>query len=493
MRLLLAMLKHETNTFSPVPTPFERFFKGNPEALTGDAAIEEYRGTGSGMGGFIEVAEEHNAEIVVAVAAESWPSGPATDEAYERLVGLILSEVKKGGFDGILLDLHGAMVTESLEDAEGTLLQRIREIDAKTPIGVTLDMHTNMYDNIVKNATIISGYHTYPHVDMLEAGRRSALGVVRTIAGEINPVMVWNNKPMLPHVMCQGTHSEPNKSLQARCIQFESDGTLAASVFVGFPNADISQAGLSAVVCTDGDAALAQSQCDELLEQAWAAREQFVFDIEPLQESVARAKTVAAGPGPVVLLDHYDNSASGGTMDTTVVLAEVLRQGLSNAVFYAIYDPESVAQAMQAGVGATVTLQLGGKTPMPALNEPNTPLEVTGKVKLIFDGLYRNIGPMYTGVLNNSGITVVLDTGGVQVVIVSEHQEPFDLSCLRSVGIDPMDKSYVILKSRVHWRAGFGNLAREIIECAGLGVATSDYSQLGFKNVRRPIYPLDSL
>lgn len=493
MRLLLAMLKHETNTFSPVPTPFTRFFKGNPDPLTGDAALEAYEGTGSGMGGFIEVAKEHNAEIVIAVAAESWPSGPASDETYARLTALILDEVKKGGFDGILLDLHGAMVTESLEDAEGALLRLIREINPDIPIGVTLDMHTNLYEDMVKNSTIISGYHTYPHVDMLEAGRRSALGIVRTIAGEIRPVMVWGNKPMLPHVMCQGTHSEPNKSLQARCIQLENEGVLAASVFVGFPNADISQAGLSAVVCTDGDVSYAQSQCEALLEQAWDAREQFVFDIEPLKESVARAKAIPDGSGPVVLLDHYDNSASGGTMDTTMVLAEVMRQGLSNAVFYAIYDPESVAQAEQAGVGANVTLQLGGRTEMPSLNMPNVPLEVTGKVKFIFDGLYRNIGPMYKGVLNNTGTTVVLDTGTVQIVIVSEHQEPFDLSCLRSAGIDPMEKSFVILKSRVHWRAGFGNLARDIIECAGLGVATSDYSQLGFQNVRRPIYPLDAL
>jgi microcystin degradation protein MlrC len=492
MRLLLAMFKHETNTFSPVPTPFERFFRRTSGVLCGGKqAIDAYRGTGSGIGGFIEVAERLGAQIVLPVAAEAWPSGPVDEDAYERIAGLILDQVKEGGFDGILLDLHGAMVTRTLEDGEGTLLKRLREIDPKTPVGVTLDMHANLYDDIVKHATVITGYHTYPHVDVFEAGRRAADLLTRTIAGEINPVMAWGNRPMLPHVMRQGTHGEPNKSLQARCIAFESGQALAASLFTGFPHADINNAGVSVVVCTDNDPVSARKLRDELLDQAWGAREEFVFRHEPLRQSVSRAKEMTQGP--IVLLDHCDNTASGGTMDTTVVLAEVLRQGLENAAFYAIYDPQAAATAAEAGVGADVTLKLGGKTPMPALRGSSHPLEVSGKVKFIFDGRYRNHGPMAKGTLNDTGTTVVLDTGKVEIVIVSHHQEPNDINCLQAVGIDPLQKRYVILKSRVHWRAGLGNIARDVVECDGLGVTTSDYSQLEFKNVRRPIYPLDPI
>jgi microcystin degradation protein MlrC len=491
MRLLLAMFKHETNTFSPVPTPFERFFRGRFEALSGDQAVAAYRGTGSALAGYIDTAHRLGAEIVLPVAAEAWPSGPVDDQTYRRISHMILELVAKGGFDGILLDLHGAMVTQSLEDGEGALLKRLRELDARTPVGVTFDLHANMYDDIVKYATVVNGYHTYPHVDMYEAGLRTADIIARTIAGDIKPVMAWGNKPMLPHVMRQGTHSEPNKSLQAKCIAFEKEKALAASLFVGFPHADITNAGLSAVVCTDNAPALARQMCDELLGDAWRAREQFVFKPEPLPQSCARAKQITQGP--IVLLDHCDNTASGGTMDTTVVLAEILRQGLENAVFYAIYDPESVQQAVCAGIGANVTLALGGKVSMPALREANRPLAVSGKIKLIFDGIFRNLGPMYRGVLNNTGTTVVLDTGKVEIVIVSQHQEPFDVICLQSAGIDPLQKRYIVLKSRVHWRAGFGELAREVIECDGLGVTTSDYSQLEFKNVRRPIYPLDQI
>ncbi|WP_445657537.1 M81 family metallopeptidase [Achromobacter sp. NCFB-sbj8-Ac1-l] len=491
MRWLLAMIKHETNTFSPVPTPLSRFFRGAPDILEGERAIRAYENTDSGLGGYIEVARRVGAEIVVPVAAESWPSGPASSDTHEALCKRVLDQVRRGGFDAILLDLHGAMVAEGVEDAEGDLLRRLREIDPKTPVAVTLDMHANIYADIVDHATVISGFHTYPHVDIREAGVRAANVIVRTLKGEIKPVMTWASKPMLPHVMCQGTHTEPNKSLQERCKQLEAGGVLAASVFVGFPHADIREAGLSAVVCTDGNLAQAEQYRDELLDRAWNDRAKWVFHPEPLVPTITRAKAIEHGP--VVLLDHFDNTGSGGTMDTTAVLAEVLRQELDNVVFYAICDPQAAREAAAAGVGNPITLALGGKVAMPAIKQPSEPLTVTGRVKLVFDGVYLNRGPMYRGVRNDTGLTVVIDTGQVEIVVVSRHQEPFDINCLLSAGIDPLQKRYVVLKSRVHWRAGFSDMATDVIECTGVGVTTSDYGQLEFKHVRRPIYPLDPL
>ena len=491
MRLLLAMFKHETNTFSPVPTPFERFFDFG-EAVRGEEAISMYRGTGSGLGGFIDVAERAGAQLVVPIAAEASPSGRVDDDAYRRITAAILDEVSRGGYDGILLDLHGAMVTGQLEDGEGALLQQLRTIDRTTPVGVTLDMHANVYDEMVSNATVVAGYHTYPHVDMFEAGAKAADVLVRTIRGEVRPTMVWGNRPMLPHVMRQGTHAEPNRSLQARCIDLEQSGqALAASVFVGFPHADIRNAGLSAVICTDNKRELAVQLREELLDEAWRWREQFVFRPEPLERSVARAREITQGP--VFLLDHCDNSASGGTMDTTAVLREVLKQGLPDAAFYAIYDPQAAAMAAQAGIGATIVVDLGGRAELASIAVPNPPLQVSARVKHVFDGVYRNEGPMSKGTLNNTGTTAVLDTGNVEVVVISRYQEPFDISCLLSAGIDPRKKRYVVLKSRVHWRAGFGKVAREIIECDGVGVTTSDYGKLKFEKVRRPVFPLDPM
>lgn len=490
MRLLLAMFKHETNTFSPVPTPLARFFGYRDEVLAGEAAVAAHRGTGSALAGFLAVAQRAGAHATVAVAAEAAPSGPVDDDAYDRISSMILEEVARGGYDGILLDLHGAMVTRRHDDGEGALLARLRDIDPRTPVGVTLDMHANLFDPMVRSSTVITGYHTYPHVDVRAAGERAADVVVRTIRGEVKPVMRWGNRPMLPHVMRQGTHAEPNRSLQARCVALEEADALAASVFVGFPHADVREAGLSAVVCTDGNAAAAESHCESLLEQAWSVRNGFVFEPQPLAESVARASR--SERSPVVLLDHCDNVASGGTMDTTDVLAEVLRQGLEGAVFYAIHDPDAVAAAAAAGVGAEVTLTVGGRTPMPSIAASGRPLELSGRVRRITDGVYTMRGPMSAGARANNGLTVVIDTGRVEVVLMSLYQEPFDINCFHAVGIDPLQKRFIVIKSRVHWRAGLGDIAAEVIECAGSGVTTSDYGRLKFERVRRPIFPLDA-
>src|ERR1700722_15616565 len=175
MRLLIAMMKHETNTFSPVPTPLARFgpshSDGGPGPLYGDAAIRAYRGTGSGLGAYLDLAEREGAELVVPIAAGAPPSRPVEDAAFEHIAGAICEAVKQGGYDGIMLDLHGAMVTESCEDGEGELLRRVRAIDAKTPIAVSLDMHANLYDSIIDNATVVTGYRTYPHIDTYDTAK----------------------------------------------------------------------------------------------------------------------------------------------------------------------------------------------------------------------------------------------------------------------------------------------------------------------------------
>jgi microcystin degradation protein MlrC len=493
MRLLIAMMKHETNTFSPVPTPLARFGHG-PGPLYGEAAMRAYRGTGTGLGAYLDLAAREGAEIVLPVAAGASPSAPVEDAAYAEITDRICAAAAEGGFDGIMLDLHGAMVTQSLEDGEGQFLKRLRAIDPVTPIAVSLDMHANLYDEIIANATVVTGYRTYPHIDTYQTAWLAGEILLRAIRGEVRPVMAWGNVPMLPHVMRQGTDDHPNKELQHRCTAMSAEGALAASLFTGFPHADITNAGLSAVVVTDGDRELAERLRDELLDRAWVEREAFVYKIEPLKDSVARARAMPSpipGEGPIVLLDHYDNCASGGTMDTIAVLAEILRQGLEDVAVFAIFDPEAVQQAIAAGIGARVTLSIGGKIAMPAIPAESPPLTVTGTIKTISDGRYKNRGPMARGVQMEMGPSVVLDIGAAEIVLISRHVEPSDLNCLLSLGIDPMQKRYVMLKSRIHWRAGLGKLAKAVVDCAGVGVCTSDYGQLDFKKVRRPIYPLD--
>ncbi len=496
MKLVIAQMKHETNTFSPVPTPIARFAAGAALPPEGEAALAACRGTGSALAAFVERAEAAGASVTLPIAASAWPSGPVHDAAFEHIAGRIVDAVR-AGCDGVLLDLHGAMVTRSFDDGEGELLRRIRSVAPGVPVGVALDMHANLYDAMGEHSTVIAGYQTYPHLDMHGTGVRAGRALLALLQGRARPTMAWGRRPMLPHVMRQGTHEAPNRELQARCRAMEAEGALAASVFVGFPNADIEFAGLSAVVVTDGDAALARRWCDELLERAWRERAAFVYRPEPLAESMARAQRLAAdkppGSGPIVLLDHSDNCASGGTMDTMTVLSAILDAGLDDVAAFAVCDPAAVQQMIAAGVGAELTLALGGKLDMPALGLKGAPRTVRGRVKLIGDGVYRNRGPMARGELNHMGPSALFDTGRVQIAVISDQVEPNDLAAFTALGIAPETKRFVMLKSRVHWRAGLGDLAHAVVECNGTGVCTSDYGALAFRKLRRPIYPLDAL
>jgi microcystin degradation protein MlrC len=496
MKLVIAQMKHETNTYSPVPTPLARFAHGAPTPPEGDAAIDAYRGTGSAIGAFIGLAERAGAHFVVPIAASAWPSGPVDDRAFEHIAQRICEAVSEG-CDGVLLDLHGAMVTRSHEDGEGELLRRIRAIAPTVPIAAAMDMHANLYDAFAERIDVIAGYQTYPHVDMAETGERAGRALLAMLQGRARPTMAWGRRPMLPHVMRQGSDDSPNSELQARCKQMEAQGALCASVFVGFPNADIEYAGLSAVVVTDDDPGLARRWCDELLEMAWAQREKFIYRVQPLAESIAQARVLGAakpaGSGPIVLLDHSDNCASGGTMDTMAVLGAILDAGLQDVAAFAIFDPGAVQEMISAGIGARVTLSLGGKLEMPAIGLRGEPRTVSGTVRLICDGRYRNRGPMARGEVMDMGPSAVLDTGTVKIVVISNHVEPHDLAAFTAVGIAPETQRFMMLKSRVHWRAGLRSLASAVVECDGSGVCTSDYTALAFRHVRRPIYPLDPL
>jgi microcystin degradation protein MlrC len=283
--------------------------------------------------------------------------------------------------------------------------------------------------------------------------------------------------------------SEPPMGDLVSSAKFEEKNALAVSVFGGFPLADIREAGLSVLAVTDGDRARAKQICGKLAKEAWRRREEFLYQSEPLEQSIARAREMKEGP--ILLIDHADNCASGGTQDTMAVVAEVVRQGLEDVAVGAIRDSEAVAAMIRAGVGNTVTLPLGGKMDMPAIGRKGEPLVLTGKVRVISDGIFVARGPMFTGVIMNLGRAVVLDTGSMQVVVTEENHEPFDLGIFRSVGVEPTAKRYLLLKSRLHYRAGFLPIAKAVIECNGVGVTGSDYGEFRFVKLRRPIFPLD--
>ena len=494
MRFVIAMMKHETNTFSPIATPWARFEDWG--ARFNDDARRAYEGTGMPMGAYLEIAREAGAEIVTPIAAEAMPSGPVSAEA-EAFMSDAICDAVSAGCDAAFLDLHGAMVSESTVDGEGALLGRIRSIAPDLPVAVTCDLHCNLTRRMVDNCTALIGYKTYPHTDMYDVGRQVGDILMASLRGEIEPVMAWGNRPILAQTLRQGTDEEPMRSLIAMARRAEEDGALAATVFGGFPMADMPEAGVSAVVVTDGDRARAAGVCEEMLDAAWARHESFVYRGEPLSDAVARAKRLglesrARGrSGPVLLLDHADNCGSGGTQDDMTVIAEVLRQDLDRVAVAAVWDPDAVRRMRTAGLNAEITLELGGRTDMPSIGETGSPLAVSGCVSALTDGTWIIEGPMYTGVEVAMGPTAVLDTGKMEIVIVSRHHEPWDAGVFANVGIEPAERTYLLLKSRIHYRAGFGDMARATVTCDGRGVTTSDNSILDYKNVRRPIYPLD--
>ena len=491
MKVGIAMMSHETNTFSPVITDLERFSGGRSEPLQGPEALRVYHDTASCLGGYIEIATQRGATITMGIAAGAPPSGRVENDAYEymceHIVGLAAT------VDALLLDLHGAMATRTHDDGEGELLRRIRAACPDLPVCVALDMHANLTEQMVSNCDVLTGYHTYPHIDMDGTARRGANIFFDMLEGKTRPVMHLGQAPMLPHVMRQGTDDFPNRNLQEMARDHEADDCLGVSLFTGFPHADIHDAGLSCVVITNDDPSGAETVSNALLDFAWQERGKFVYEIESLDTSLGQAEDAAnePGEGPVVLLDHYDNTASGGTMDTTEVLEAILAAGLEDVAVFGFYDPAAVEKMIQAGVGATVTLELGGKLDMPALDIQSKPLTLTGEVKLISNGKFKARVEMSRGLTINMGRSAVLSVGSVDIAVVSRHVEPYDPECFRALGMEPTQRRYLMLKRRIHYRVGFKPIAKKIIECAGRGVCTSDYGQVTFENVRRPIYPLD--
>ncbi|NUO85806.1 MAG: M81 family metallopeptidase [Cupriavidus sp.] len=492
MRFVIALMRHETNTFSPITTPLSAFNRGSTDGpLYGADAVRACQGTNSAAAAFIDIARRQGDEFVMPLMANAVPSGMVTAEAFESMAATIVEAVR-AGCDAVMLDLHGAMVAEGYPDAEGELLARIRAVAPETPIAVSLDFHANFSAALVDNATVIAGYCTYPHVDVYETGVRAARTLMAALRGEAQPVLLWRTLPMLTHMLRQTPRAQPMKDIMERAMTAERDGeVLNASVFGGFPLADIPHTGLAVVIVAEATRIEAGRRLlDELCGMAWERRADFVFPIEPMAQSIARAKTLTQGP--VVLVDHGDNCGAGGPTDEMTVLGEVLRQGLEGVVAGPFWDPRAVVELIAAGVGQSVTLDVGGKTDMPALDLKGRPLRLTGRVQCITDGNYQVTGPMFTGMKLSLGRTVVLDVAGTLVVICEKPQEPFDTGVFTHAGIDLSRRKYILIKSRQHFRAGFEPIASEIVLVAGPGVCSSDYSQFPFRNLRRPIYPLEA-
>ncbi len=487
VKIVIAMLKHETNTFSPLPTPLKSLGpNGGP--LRGEAAYAHFKGTRIPMGAFIDLAEEAGAEIVIPIAARTVPSGPVSQEAFEHVTKVICDCVAEG-CDALLLDLHGAMVTEAYQDGEGELLERIRQAAPTLPIGIGLDFHANMSARMIKSCDVAVGYKTYPHIDMYEAGRRAGELLLDMIAGRIEPRMSLATCPILPNILQMATDEAPMRDIMARAKALETESVLALSVFPGFPLADTPHTQLSVLALTDASDQDGIQACQDILNLAWDLRDGFIYENAPFKEAVAHAKTLREGP--IILLDMADNCNSGGTLDSMALIREALEQELEGILAGPICDPEAVAEMIDAGIGSQVTVAVGGKTDFAAIERVGEPLLLSGRVQTISEGKFVVRGPVFTGMQVDLGRTVVLDAGHVQIVVSEDRIEPLDLDMFRFVGIEPLDKRYIVLKSKIQYRPTFGAIAKHVVECNAVGVGSADFSQFPYHALTRPIFPLD--
>jgi microcystin degradation protein MlrC len=490
MKILLARMNHETNTFSPITTPLSAFGEAGP--LYGNAAYLAAKGTRTAIAAFIELAEAAGHEVVVAISATANPSARVAGSAYTHICDTIVTAA--AGCDAVMLDLHGAMVAENSEDGEGDLLVRVRAALPLAPIAVALDLHGKMTDNIINHADIVISFKTYPHVDMYETGHHAGRLLLEMIAGRSRPVMAWRRLPLMVHTLCSRTDIGPMHHAVTLAKAAEENGMLGVSVLAGFSLADIAAPCISVVTVAEGDQQAAERVADEIADYIWTHREGFIYNSEPLSTSIARAREQASlpGPGPVLLLDHGDNCMSGGTCDDMNVLHEAIRQGLSDIVTGPVCDPEAVAAMISAGLGHTITLMIGDKVPLTQLGITPTARALTGTIARITDGEYVISGPTYTGQRIRMGRTVLLETPHAQVMVTETPQEHWDLGIFEHIGIDPTRHRFVLLKSRMYCRPVFVPIAKAVVECDGGGVTSSDYSRFPFSRLDRPVYPLDS-
>src|SRR5437763_2121850 len=381
MRIGIAGFMHESNTFNPLRTDRAAFAA---QSLTyGPALLEEWGDAHHEGGAFIESARPLDFEPLPLQMAWATPAGPVTDDVFDEIVGRLIDALRRERPDGLLLSLHGAMVAESHQDADGEVLTRLRDaVGRDLPIVVTLDLHGNLSERLIAQSTAAIAYRTNPHVDQRECGRRAASLLVRHLKGEVRLCQALAKPPLLVNIMVQDTSKEPLRSFmeEARAREVHP-GVLAVSLLPGFAYADVPQMGPSIVVVTDGDAALARREADELSARLWDARERLNAALPDAATAVSQALKMERTP--VVLVDTGDNVGGGSAADGTVLLAELLRQGATDAVV-CLFAPEEVKHCAAAGIGAEVTLTVGGKID----RRHGEPLTLNGRVKLLHDGTY---------------------------------------------------------------------------------------------------------
>jgi microcystin degradation protein MlrC len=485
-RIAIAGFMHESNTFNPLKADRAAFAA---QGLSfGPALLDEWRDAHHEVAGFLEEVAAAGDEAVPLAMAWATPSGPVTDDVFEEVTGYLAREVRRQRPDGLLLALHGAMVTESHADGDGEVLARLRRaLGRDFPVVITLDLHGNLSERLIELSDAAVAYRTCPHVDQRECGRRAAALLRRLLRGEVRPRQALAKPPLLVNIMTHDTSEEPLRSLLAEARAAEGrPGVLAVSLLPGFAYADVPQSGPSVVVVADGDAGLARREADRLADRLWEQRNRLTADLPDPATAVPRA--LRADRLPVVLVDTGDNVGGGSAGDGTVLLAEMLRQGATGGVV-CLYEPEEARRCAEAGAGQPVRLTVGGKVD----RLHGDPVAVAGRVRLLHDGTYVEPDVRHGGKrVNRMGLTAVVELEGENLLVLNSlRHPPFSLGQLTCLGIRPERQRLLAVKAAIAYKAAYGPVAGTIIPVDTPGLTAVNPRRFAYHNLRRPMFPLD--
>jgi len=488
VRVVTGCISHETSTFTPVPTTWESY-RERFGYLHGEEMLTTFRSTNTPMGGFIEGAEAHGFELVPTVFGQPQPSGPTPREIFDTILDELLEGIGKAGpIDGVLLELHGSMVAEGIDDGEGHILAAVRElVGSEVPVLAQLDIHANVSHRMVAMADVLIGRETYPEVDMAERGRECADVLARILREGLRPRMALHPISMV-WGMNQVTAHPPMREAIEYLHRIENrPGIVCGSIATGYSLADVPDMGSSVYVVADGDRELAQGCADELGEWIFARRAGWHAPMPSTREALTQAEK--DGRFPAIFADRNDNTGGGSPGDSTGLLQTFVEARLEEACVLYVVDQEAVTLCEEAGVGATLDLEVGGKS-SPV---QGAPCRMRAEVKAVSDGRFFYNGPMYAGLQGNMGPSAHIQQGGVHVLVVSRREQPFDTAFARTLDLDLRRMKYIGVKSSAHFRAGFESWAGAIHLVSEPGVHDLEADRLAYHRLGRKLYPFDDI
>ena len=487
MRIGIAQLSQETNTFNPRPTTrrdFEEF-----GLVRGPAIIDTLARTNE-LGGFISSLNRwpERPEIVGLVRLMAWPGGLATRDTFDWVCDELTSSLREAGpLDGLLISLHGALVAQDHPDVEGDVLAAIREvIGAETPLVATLDLHANLTWKMASQADVLVTFHTAPHVDIVETGMRAAALLRRMLVEGIRPAMALAKIPMVPPVEAANTQDRASVSyaLRERLQALESrPEILSAGLTTVQPWLDVPDLGSAVLVTTAGDAALAAEECRLLAQEVWNRRRDYMPRLVSLSDAVREARGI---DGLVVLSDPADATTSGAPGDSTWLLRELLKYDWPRGAVLTMVAPEVVEQAA-ACVGGTIATTIGGRLD----RRFSSPLEITSTVERAFPARFVLSGHLGENLAIDMGPSVVLRVGDTRIVVTSRSGPHFAPALFQAAGIDPFALHVLVAKSPCGFRAAYTGRAARIISVMAPGCAPPDFWNYEYHNIPRPLWPWD--